>query len=408
MTALFSARRRADELASALDNPHRDVDAELRELVGVVGTLRRAVVDDPAATPRADFAADLRARLMAEAADVLEPGSSLVLPARPTGRRERRLVAAAAAFVLVGGTAGMAAASSGALPGDPLYPVKRGIERAEAGLSVSKAGKGRDLLHQASGRLTEVEGLLAADRLGGEPRVPAALDDFVSQAREGSGLLLDSFRDDRDPARVTDVRTFTADALSDLEDLAATAPASVQPDLRAAAVALRDIDVQASRLCDTCAAGTPTLDLPAVFLVAAEADRALDRLDAGALDNSHPFVVPKSLVPADRGDDGTKAAAGDDGQDGDGGTGGTPSTPTLPGTPSLPGGGGSGDSGGSGGDGDTGGDLTQPDGALEDTVDGVGDALDDTVGSITDGLTGAVETVLPDPIPDGSTGGLLP
>lgn len=406
MTALFSARRRADELASALDNPHRDVDAELRELVGVVGTLRRAVADDPAATPRADFAADLRARLMAEAADVLEPGSSLVLPARPTGRRERRLVAAAAAFVLVGGTAGMAAASSGALPGDPLYPVKRGIERAEAGLSVSKAGKGRDLLHQASGRLTEVEGLLAADRLGGEPRVPVALDDFVAQAREGSELLLDSFRDDRDPARVTDVRTFTAAALSDLEDLAATAPASVQPDLRAAALALRDIDVQASRLCDTCAAGTPTLDLPAVFLVAAEVDRALDRLDAGALDNSHPFVVPKSLVPAGRGDDGKrKPAAGDDGQDGDG-TGGTPSTPTLPGTPSLPGGGGSGGSGGGGGG--TGGDLTQPGGALQDTVDGVGGALDDTVGSITDGLTGVVETVLPDPIPDGSTGGLLP
>jgi uncharacterized membrane protein YgcG len=407
MTALFSARRRADELASALDNPHRDVDAELRELVGVVGTLRRAVVDDPAATPRADFAADLRARLMAEAADVLEPGSSLVLPARPTGRRERRLVAAAAAFVLVGGTAGMAAASSGALPGDPLYPVKRGIERAEAGLSVSKAGKGRDLLHQASGRLTEVEGLLAADRLGGEPRVPVALEDFVSQAREGSGLLLDSFRDDRDPARVTDVRTFTAGALAELEDLAATAPASVQPDLRAAAVALRDIDVRASRLCDTCAAGTPTLDLPAVFLVAAEADRALDRLDAGALDNSHPFVVPKSLVPAGRGDDGKrKPAAGDDGQDGDGGgsAGGTPSTPALPGTPSLPGGGGSGGGGGGG----TGGDLTSPDGALQDTVDGVGGALDDTVGSITDGLTGVVETVLPDPIPDGSADGLLP
>ena len=100
MTALFSARRRADELASALDNPHRDVDAELRELVGVVGALRRTVDDDPFATPRADFAADLRARLMAEAVDVLEPGASLVLPSRPTGRRERRLVSAAAPAAL--------------------------------------------------------------------------------------------------------------------------------------------------------------------------------------------------------------------------------------------------------------------------------------------------------------------
>ena len=406
MTALFSARRRADELASALDNPHRDVDAELRELVGVVGALRRTVDDDPFATPRADFAADLRARLMAEAVDVMEPGAALVLPSRPTGRRERRLVSAAAAVVLVGGTAGMAAASSGALPGDTLYPVKRGIERAEAGLSVSKAGKGRALLQQASGRLTEVQGLLAERRPGDEPRVPAALDDFVTQAQEGSGLLMDSFREDRDPARVTDVRAFTADALADLEDLAATAPASVQPELRAAAIALRDIDLQASRLCDSCAAGTPTLDLPAVFLAAAEADRALEGLDAGALDNSHPFVVPKSLVPAGRGDGREKKPAAGDGQDGDGqndggGIGGTPSTPGLPGTPSLPG-------GGTGGGGDTGGGPTSPGGTLEDTVDGVGGTLDDTVGSITDGLTGVVETVLPDPLGDGSTGGLLP
>ncbi|RYU14905.1 DUF5667 domain-containing protein [Nocardioides iriomotensis] len=403
MTALFSARRRADELASALDNPHRDVDAELRELVGVVGTLRRAVDDDPFATPRADFAADLRARLMAEAVDVLEPGSPLVLPPRPVGRRERRLVAAAAAVLLVGGTAGMAAASSGALPGDALYPVKRGIERAEAGLSVSKAGKGRDLLAQASGRLTEVRGLLAADRLGGEPRVPLALDDFVAQSQQGAALLMDSFRDDRDPARVADVRTFTADALDDLADLATTAPASVQPDLRNAALALRDIDVRAGQLCDTCAAGTPTLDLPPVFLAAAEADRALDGVDAGALDNSHPFVVPKSLVPAGRGDDGKKPAAGDDGGGGTGDAGDT-GVP-LPGTPSLPGGGGS---GGGGGGGTGGGDVTSPGGALQDTVDGVGGTLDDTVGSITDGLTGVVETVLPDPTTGGSTGGLLP
>lgn len=400
MTALFSARRRADELASALDNPHRDVDAELRELVGVVGTLRRAVDDDPDATPRADFAADLRARLMAEAADVLEPGSPLVLPPRPVGRRERRLVAAAAAVVLVGGTAGMAAASSGALPGDALYPVKRGIERAEAGLSASKAGKGRDLLHQASGRLTEVHGLLAADRLGGEPRVPLALDDFVTQSRQGAGLLMESFRDDRDPAQVTDVRTFTADALDDLADLATTAPASVQPDLRDAALALRDIDLRASQLCDTCAAGTPTLDLPPVFLAAAEADRALDGVDAGALDNSHPFVVPKSLVPAGRGDDGeTKPAAGDDGQHGGGsGDAGDTGAP-LPGTPTLPG-----DGGGGGGGGTGDGDVTSPGGTLEDGVDGV----DGTVGSITDGLTGVVETILPDPTTGGSTGGLLP
>ena len=402
MTALFSARRRADELAAAIDNPHRDVDAETRRLAGVATALRTAVADDPQAVPRADFAAELRVRLMAEAADVLEPGSPLVLPPRPVGRRERRLVAAAAAVVLVGGTTGMAAASSGALPGDALYPVKRGIERAEAGLSVSQAGKGRDLLHQASGRLTEVRGLLAEDRLGGEPRVPLALDDFVAQAQQGSDLLMGSFRDDRDPANVATVRAFTADALADLGDLAADAPASLQPDLRHAAVALRDIDVRANQLCATCA-GTPTLELPPVFLAAAEADRALESVDAGALDNSHPFVVPRSLTPAGDGGAGQKPGSGG-GQGGDGGgdtADGTPSAP-LPGSPQLPGDGGGGSGGGAG-------PVPDPGKTLGDATQDLGDAVGGTVGSITDGLTGVVETIVPDPVvqpPSG--GGLLP
>ena len=70
MTALYGARRRADQFAAAIDNPHRDVDTELRDLVSVVRTLRSTAAEDPDATPRADFAADLRARLMAEAATV--------------------------------------------------------------------------------------------------------------------------------------------------------------------------------------------------------------------------------------------------------------------------------------------------------------------------------------------------
>ena len=56
-------------------------------------------------------------------------------PVRTRGKRERRLVAVASAAVLLGGTAGMATAAQNALPGEALYPIKRGIEKAEAGLS---------------------------------------------------------------------------------------------------------------------------------------------------------------------------------------------------------------------------------------------------------------------------------
>lgn len=401
MTALYGARRRADQFAAAIDNPHRDVDAELRDLVSVVRTLRSTAADDPDATPRADFAADLRARLMAAADEALEPGAPLALPPRHVGRRERRLVAAAATVVLIGGSTGMAAASSGALPGDPLYPVKRGIERAEASLQVSEAGKGRHLLDQARGRLVEVRGLISDDAPAGPTRVPTALDDFTAQAEQGAGLLFESFREDRDPASVNAVRDFTADALEELEGLAATAPSSSQADLRAAALALRDLDQRASQLCTSCAAGAPTLDLPPVFLAAAEADRALGGVDAGSLDNSHPFVVPRSLVPAQDDRDGKRSKDGR-GKGGDGsGDGGGSDAPALPGAPDLPGGGGDGNGGGGTGD------LSDPQGTLDDTVNGVGGALQDTLGQITDGLNGAVRTILPDPRPS-SGGGLLP
>ena len=68
MTALFSVQRRAEEFHAAVAAPHREVREELRPLVDLVGTLRAHSAADPAAVPRDDFAADLRARLMAEAA----------------------------------------------------------------------------------------------------------------------------------------------------------------------------------------------------------------------------------------------------------------------------------------------------------------------------------------------------
>jgi Domain of unknown function (DUF5667) len=405
MTALFSERRRADELAAVIDDPQRDVDHELRALAGVVSSLRVAGAGHPDATPRADFARELRVRLMAEAGDVLAPGAPLLLTPRTGAGRERRLVAAASVVVVLGGSAGMAAASQGALPGDVLYPVKRGIERAEAGLSVSPAGKGRDLIHQAGSRLIEVRGLLADDRVDSTPRVPGALEDFIAQAEQGSDLLMSAFQETRDPAAIEDVRGFTADSIGMLQELSEQAPESARPGLAQAALVLRDIDARAAGLCSTCAAGLPTLRMPDLLLAATEADRALTRLDTGALDNSHPFLVPRSLSPssgeAGGGTRGTQGATSGDVGTGDltgGGTGPLSGTPTAPpmtappaaptGAPTLPGGGTTGDGG-------------LPAG----TVGDVGEAVSDPVGQITDGLTGVVETVLPDPV----TGpGLLP
>ncbi len=309
MTSLFQARRRAEEFAAVVDGSadnRTQRHEEFTTLLGLVASLR----DQAAAEPRAEFAADLRSRLMLEAETALKPETAtLRLPARQRGRRERRLVAAASAFVLIGGTTTMAAAAQSALPGDALYPIKRGLERAEVGLSMSSAGKGKDLLSQASDRLVEVEGLLGADTIGSGPQVPETLAEFSASAGEGAALLFESFRETGDPDSIVAVRSFTTEGIATLESLAGTVPAEAQGDLTAAAILLRDIDSEAAALCGSCAAELPVVEVPGIFLAHAEVDRALALAAGRELDNDHPVVVDKDTVRAAGGDETTTPSA---------------------------------------------------------------------------------------------------
>ena len=251
---------------------------------------------DLRATPRDAFAAELRERLMAEAATVLTPQhAALALPARTRGKRERRLVAVASAAVLLGGTAGMATAAQNAMPGEALYPIKRGIEKAEAGLSLGSAARGRDLLHQATGRLGEADGLVGRDPSTATLQVPATISTFTDQATRGSDLLMAAYAENGDPETIATVREFAASSLSGVEALTRTAPEEAQPALRDAALALRDIDTRASRLCVSCA-DLPVLDLPQAFLASAEVNRAMHRVEIAGLDNSHPVIADKQAL----------------------------------------------------------------------------------------------------------------
>ena len=305
---------------------------------------------------------------------------------RTRGKRERRLVAVASAAVLIGGTAGMATAAQDSLPGEALYPLKRGIEKAELGLSMSSAGRGHDLLRQASDRLDEAQGLVDQGSATATPRVPDTVASFTTSARNGSDMLLASYAQSRDPKTVAAVREFTAAALAQVSALNQSAPADAQPGLRDAAIALRDIDAQATRLCDTCS-DLPALSVPPMFLASAEVDRAMQRFQAAQPDNSHPVVAAKQDV--------RKAQA----QRGGTASGSTPATggrvsvnPVAPDAPEvsaaptpksplagLPGG---------------------------DSTPKVQITADVDINKITDGLGDTVETILPDP--GTGAGGLLP
>ncbi len=103
------------------------------------------------------------------------------------GRRKMALAASAAALALLGGGFGLASTSSDALPGDALYPVKRGVEDAQLLLTT---GDGDLDLHRqfAKTRLREAEQLIEQER-----NVPDALledlsheTDVVASALEGA------------------------------------------------------------------------------------------------------------------------------------------------------------------------------------------------------------------------------
>jgi hypothetical protein len=296
MASLISARRRAEEFAAAVDghDSRRRRAPELQELVDVVTTLREA----EAPAPRPEFSTALRERLMTEAATALSPSSPLVLPPQRRGSRERRLTAAAAVLTLVGGTAGLAAAAQDAVPGDALYPIKRGIEDVRLSIQSDADSKGRAYLQQAQSRLQEADELLADDAPSGQ--VAETVDSFVVQAVAGTDLLLGSFEDERDPEDVELLRSFAADSLTRLQSLAESAPAEIQDELARAAVVLQRIDQRAASACADCS-DLPTLQMPVLMAQAAEISRAMAAVRSRGITNEHPALAVDVPRPAEPG-----------------------------------------------------------------------------------------------------------
>lgn len=254
MTPLIPARRAAEEFARVVDGSQVDVADRYSDLTACVEMLR--IQETPA--PRAEFVADLRTRLMAAADTLLVPADA---PARPrlapvltlpdTRRRgHRHLGAAAAAIVFVGGTAGVAAAAEGSLPGDPLYPIKRSIESAMVSLNSSDAAKGRDLIAQASTRLDEIDAMLGNG--ASTTQVKHTLASFERSASSGADLLFVSFQRDGNVEDLASLRSAFGDQSARLTDLARQAPAPAQPAFADASALLSDLDQQARVLCGDC------------------------------------------------------------------------------------------------------------------------------------------------------------
>jgi len=412
MSPVFAARRRAEEFdalvqRAAGDTPLRPEDARYAELLELAGALRAV----PAPEPRAEFTASLRERLLTAAATELAADPSVEATTRPTNRpemrpsvedlltlpprrtsRERRIAIAVSGFAIVGASTSMAVAAQSALPGDALYPIKRAIENAHAGVSLGDQQKGSTLLGNARARLREATEL-AREEPGRQDTeaIRDTLDDFGAQAGEASGLLLGA---DDDRAAVETLQAFTVESMSSLEELSDLVPDDARDSLVDAGNVLIGIELELQQACPGCP--DSLTQIPQWLITQA----------AGPLDPTAPTPGPDSRPPS--GDD----REGERDGDRRGGSGGPRFVPVLPtdipsdlpaavGPPAPePGGAGGGDPQGGG---DTKGPRKGPVGNLVEGLTGgednplpivpellvgVGDLLDAVTSPLLGGLTG--------------------
>lgn len=225
-----------------------------------------ALCESAVAAPSPEFRGALRERLMTEARTVLvpDPGASrrtaaqpavraATAPRRTTTRGRRRLAGVAAAAVSSLGVVGLVAGSASALPGEVLYPVKRGVENVELALQRTDEGRGTQRLEIASERLREVRSLVADGTAAERSQLPGLLDDFTAQAEQGSAELFDAFGTGGSTAPVDVVNDFAAASAVDLSVMSADVPPEAADAFTSAAATVTDLAGQAARLCGTCA-----------------------------------------------------------------------------------------------------------------------------------------------------------
>jgi Domain of unknown function (DUF5667) len=260
MMSMASARRRAEQFAVAADGfATTALDAETQTFLQLVEQLRTLEV--PAPDPA--FTAHLRTQLMAAAGEELVAAPISRAPAtrpRSAEPRSRRIVSIAASVCIVMGSGmGVAAASQSALPGDALYPLKRGIENVAVSIASGPADRGHEYVVAAGTRLTESQALVItrSDDPSTSALVSTTLGDFRSEAQHGADELITAYNNDRGDASILELRNFANDSAQQLQALGMTVPSDVRRDVLLAARKLTFIDKRARVACSTCSALAP-------------------------------------------------------------------------------------------------------------------------------------------------------
>lgn len=149
-------------------------------------------VGEPRPAPTAEERARMRARVMGS----MSAGAATSPPAQPSRATERgrsrwgfSRVMAAAVCLLIAVSGASVLFSGDALPGDPLYGIKRTMERASLTFSFGEKSSGFTHLELAGNRVDEIETLARRDSPSEAGLVVDTFDAFRADAAAGSRAL---------------------------------------------------------------------------------------------------------------------------------------------------------------------------------------------------------------------------
>ena len=246
-------RTRASKDAEVFDNAlagRGSRNSDVQQLVRFAESLCEA-----AAEPAADFVLRLRAELMADASSVLvvahKPDRTVTSPP-VTHPVRKRLTVATVGVLATAGMLGIVASSAQALPGDMLYPVKRGVESVELTLHRSDAGRGSFQLTQATERLAEAQTLATEGSSRTDGLVVKSLSDFSAMASAGANNLFADYTSGGGNASIDKVNSFATAAGTVLSGLSGYLSPGDTEAFRLAVSTVTDLASQASALCSEC------------------------------------------------------------------------------------------------------------------------------------------------------------
>lgn len=253
-------RARAERFAQLLDEaqgaPRKHIktthDEHLAPLVEVGHTMAESLSAGAAQVTADDaFRAKLRGRLMAVASvqgiGDTATGPDAIPRAKPEpprpARGGRRLAVGVTVVFGILALSGVSAASGSAMPGDPLYDVKRSTERAQLALAGSDVNRGQLYLEFARNRLDEAVSV-ATD----PSAVDTTLDDMDDETRRGVSLLTGAAVDRTDEGVLDAVDTFVETHRIDLVDFVSSTEAESRSRALDSLALLDDVENRSEKL----------------------------------------------------------------------------------------------------------------------------------------------------------------